>query len=151
MASEKTQRRSTEAFDGKISCDVTSERAEREIKEVLACSVDAWNAGNLARFLDCYENSPHTSYLTSDQIVIGYADIVRLYSERFSLFGVASRGTLSMSLTRVVRLGAAHSLALGRYRLSRDELNGGSTDGVFSLVVRKTSLGWRIAADHTSA
>jgi ketosteroid isomerase-like protein len=151
MASEKMQCCGTEALDGGISCDVTPETVEREIKKVLACSVDAWNAGNLARFLDCYENSPHTSYLTSDQIVIGYAEIMRLYSERFSLFSVASRGTLSMSLARVVRLGAEHSLALGRYRLSRDDLNGGSADGVFSLVLRKTSLGWRIAADHTSA
>ncbi|HWX34239.1 MAG TPA: nuclear transport factor 2 family protein [Steroidobacteraceae bacterium] len=127
-----------------------AESLSREVKAVLDCSMAAWNAGDLNAFLDCYENSPHTSYLTSDQIVVGYAEIEKLYAERFATVSAARRGILSMSLSRVVPLSADHSLAIGRYMLSRDESNGGSGDGVFSLVLRRTPVGWRIAADHTS-
>ena len=126
------------------------ERLSGEIKAVLDCSAAAWNAGDLKGFLDCYENSPHTSYLTSDQIVVGYAQIEKLYAERFATVSAARRGMLSMSLSRVVPLSAEHSLAIGRYLLSRDESNGGPGDGVFSLLLRRTPVGWRIAADHTS-
>jgi len=132
------------------SQDGDAERLSGEVKAVLDCSMAAWNAGDLKGFLDCYENSPHTSYLTSDQIVVGYAEIERLYAERFATVSTARRGILSMSLSRVVALSAEHSLAIGRYLLSRDESNGGPGDGVFSLVLRKTPVGWRIAADHTS-
>jgi hypothetical protein len=132
------------------SHDGDAERLSGEISAVLDCSMAAWNAGNLAGFLDCYENSPHTSYLTSDQIVVGYAEIEKLYAERFATVSAARRGILSMSLSRVVPLSAEHSLAIGRYLLSRDESHGGPGDGVFSLVLRRTAVGWRIAADHTS-
>jgi hypothetical protein len=122
----------------------------REIKHVLDLSMGAWNSGDLAGFLDCYEVSPHTCYLTSDRMVIGYTEIASVYADRFDTVSAAQRGVLSLTLTRVIPLDAEHSLAIGRYLLSRDELNGGSGDGVFSLVLHKTSLGWRIAADHTS-
>src|SRR5258708_34469018 len=102
-----------------------------EIREVLDCSMAAWNAGDLAGFLDCYENSPDTSYLTSDRIVVGYVEIEKLYAERFATVSAARRGMLSMSLSRVVPLGAEHSMAIGRYILSRDEYNGGPGDVVY--------------------
>ena len=127
-----------------------ADQITKAIKQVLDCSMSSWNAGDLAGFLDSYEVSPQTSYLNSDRIVLGYLEIAELYAERFATVSAAQRGMLSMSLTRVVPLGAAHALAIGRYRLSRDEQDGGSGEGVFSLVLRKTSQGWRISADHTS-
>src|SRR5258708_1508279 len=132
------------------SNDRATERLSGEIKAVVDCSMAAWNAGDLEGFLGCYENSPHTSYLTSDQIVVGYAEIEKLYAERFATVSAARRGMLSMSLSRVVPLGAEHSLAIGRYLLSRDESNGGPGDGVFSSVLRRTPAGWGHAPGHTA-
>jgi uncharacterized protein (TIGR02246 family) len=131
--------------------DAAPDSLRCEIEQVLDLSMNAWNSGDLAGFLDCYEVSPQTSYLTSDRIVIGYTEIASVYAERFDTVSAARRGELSLSLTRVIPLSAEHSLAIGRYLLSRDESYGGPGDGVFSLVLRKTSAGWRIAADHTSA
>jgi uncharacterized protein (TIGR02246 family) len=130
---------------------VAPEPISREIKDILNRSMSAWNAGDLAGFLGCYENSPTTCYLSADQIVVGYQAIEAMYAERFAIGGAAARGMLSLSLTRVQALGPEHSLAIGQYLLSRDGHHGGSGYGVFSLVLRRTALGWRIAADHTTS
>lgn len=147
---------STTIQSGPVQCEIAlsgdaADPIVQAIKQVLDCSMSSWNAGDLTGFLDCYEVSPQTSYLTSDRIVLGYWEIAEMYAERFATVSAAQRGMLSMSLTRVVPLGAEHALAIGRYRLSRDQQDGGSGEGVFSLVLRKTAQGWRISADHTSA
>ena len=127
------------------------EPISREIKDLLNRSMSAWNAGDLSGFMGCYERSPTTCYLSADQIVIGYPAIETMYAQRFTIGSAAARGMLSLSLTRVVALGADHTLAIGQYLLSRDGDHGGSGYGVFSLVLHRTALGWRIAADHTTS
>jgi uncharacterized protein (TIGR02246 family) len=122
-----------------------------EIRQVLERSMAAWNAGDLEGFLDCYEHSPQTIYLSSARIATGYPAIETMYADRFGASSPAVLGTLTMSLRQVTPLGSQHAFAVGRYLLNRDGVNGGSEHGVFSLVLRKTPLGWRIAADHTSA
>jgi uncharacterized protein (TIGR02246 family) len=128
----------------------SSPEATEAVAAVLDRSMRAWNAGDLPGFLDCYEPSEETSYLTGDCIVIGHADIARHYTERFSRVPGPGRGLLNQSLTRVLRLGTDLCLAIGRYSLSGDAADPGSS-GVFSLVLRNTLCGWRIIADHTSA
>ena len=127
------------------------EPISREIKDILNRSMSAWNSGDLNGFLGCYERSPTTCYLSADQIVLGYPAIEAMYAQRFAIGSAAARGMLSLSLTRVVPLGPEHALAIGQYLLSRDGDHGGSGYGVFSLVLHKSALGWRISADHTTS
>jgi hypothetical protein len=70
---------------------------------------------------------------------------------------VGSLGQLSVALLRSNRIGPEHMFVVGRYSLLREAdhgvttTNGVSTaNGVFSLVLRKTPAGWRIATDHSS-
>jgi hypothetical protein len=122
----------------------------REITLVLERSTAAWNKGDLPDFIACYENSPDTVYLTSTRMVTGFAAIASMYSEEqpnaHNAFG---RGALSALILRVTLLGREHALAFGRFTLERSPTQGGETNGVFSLVLRHTLVGWRIVADHT--
>ncbi len=125
--------------------------ATRQIEALFDQGTSAWNAGDLAGFLDCYEHSPRTSYLGAAQIVVGYPAIENMYATRLGAQGGAAMGSLCMSLLHVALLGAEHAHAIGRFQLARGEVNGGSERGIFSAVLHNGALGWRIIADHTSS
>jgi ketosteroid isomerase-like protein len=122
----------------------------QEIERMLAGAASAWNAGDLATFLDYYDRSPTTCYVSGAQIVIGYMDIERVYNERLAVLEANDWGTLTTTLLCAEPLGSGHALAIGRYVLKRDAAQGRILQGTFSLVLRSTGLGWRIALDHTS-
>src|SRR6202035_94477 len=126
------------------ACDPTM-----EIRVMLDESTAAWNARDLAGFIACYENSPETIYLAPAQVVIGYTAIHKMYFERFASDDWFRRGVLSTSLLHVAPLGTGYALARGRYLLNGDATHGGPTSGMFSLVLRQATAGWRILADHT--
>ena len=123
----------------------------RQIQALFELGMSAWNAGDLPAFLQCYEHSPRTSYLSGTQILLGYDAIEKLYATRLGERGAAGMGKLLVSLLRVVLIGADHAHAVGRFQVTRDEANGGSQRGIFSVVLQHTALGWRIVADHTSS
>jgi ketosteroid isomerase-like protein len=122
----------------------------REIERMLAAAASAWNAGDLPGFLDYYDRSPTTCYVSAARIVIGYTAIARVYNERLAALEANDWGTLATTLLRAEPLGSGHALAIGLYVLTRDAAQGRIHQGTFSLVLRSTGLGWRIALDHTS-
>jgi hypothetical protein len=124
--------------------DDASGSVHREIEDLLNRSAVAWSAGDLDAFMECYENSPDTIYLSTTGIVAGYAGIRAMYAERFGTGRDQSMGELGIKVIRVTVLGADHALVIGSYSLQEHT-------GVCSLIVRKTSRGWRISADHTSS
>jgi len=125
--------------------------ASRQIEALFERGTAAWNAGDLPGFLQCYEISPRTSYLSGAQIVVGYDGIENLYASRLGARGASAMGSLALSLLRVSLLGAEHAYAIGRFVMSRDAADGDSERGIFSVVLHHTALGWRIIADHTSS
>jgi len=125
--------------------------ASRQIETLFEHCTSAWNAGDLPGFLQCYDTSARTSYLSGAQIVVGYEAIENLYATRLGARGPAAMGNLRMSLLRVALLGRDHAHAIGRFVLTREEALGGAEQGIFSVVLQQSSLGWRIVADHTSS
>jgi hypothetical protein len=125
--------------------------ATRHIEALFDRGTSSWNAGDLAGFLNCYEQSPYTSYLSGAQVVVGYAAIENMYATRIGALGAAGMGTLRMSLLRVALLGAQHAHVIGRFLVTHEEVVGGSESGIFSAVLHNSAIGWRIIADHTSS
>ena len=125
----------------------SDETLYQAIQHVLEESAREWSAGNLAAFMECYENSPETVYLSSTQVVYGYNAIHSMYAERLS--GSGPMQPLKMTLLHISRLGTKHALAVGRFALEGSE-SAASRAGVWSLVLHNTDAGWRICADHTS-
>ena len=132
------------------AADRAFQAAARQIAALFERGMSAWNAGDLAGFLDCYERSPRTSYLGAAQIVTGFAAIEAMYAARLMGQGAAALGTLEMSLMDVSLLGAEYAHAIGRFQVTH-ERTASSEHGTFSAVLRSTALGWRIIADHTSS
>lgn len=130
--------------------DDASGSVHREIEALLNRSAAAWSAGDLDEFMECYENSPDTIYLTATRIVAGYAEIRSMYAQRFGAGSDQSMGILGIKVVRVTLLGAVHALAVGSFSLGGVTTSREDHKGVCSLILHKTTRGWRISADHTS-
>jgi uncharacterized protein (TIGR02246 family) len=127
----------------------SAEKARTEVQAALNESAAAWSAGNLDRFMTCYENAPTTTYLSGNHFVHGYDAIRAMYAERFGGGSKAAMGDLTLEIVDFRLLGTDFAYVIGRYHLHRAAEAGGDASGPTSLVFRRTPQGWRIIADHS--
>ena len=111
-------------------------------------SADAWSRNDLDGYMDGYERSPDTLYVTGSRIVRGYEAIRAMYASRFK--PMQPLGHLSLVVIDYRPLSGDFSMALGRYVLARPGGVGPAT-GVFTLVYHRTLNHWKIISDHTSS
>ena len=120
--------------------------AEAAIRAALDQQVREWNAGNLAGFMETYAKSEQTRFASGGDISRGWQTVFGRYQKKYG--NRAAMGTLTFSDLEITELAPDAMLAFGRWRLKRDS---DAPSGLFTLVFRKTSEGWRIVHDHTSA
>jgi ketosteroid isomerase-like protein len=125
----------------------TATRLELDVVKVVLAQEKAWNAGDFDEYIKGYKNSPDTLFMAT-HITRGYAQILDDYKKNFTTR--ASMGTLTYSELEVHPLNDIYAVCLGKYHLDRSKKEGGPADGTFSLVMEKTSDGWRIVFDHTT-
>lgn len=119
------------------------------VSRVLDASAAAWSAGQLDRFMECYERSAATSYVGGGRVVLGFNAIRTMYAQRFGGGDRAAMGRLTLQVVEFRQLDAAHVYVIGRFHLERDAGHGGPASGLTTLLFHRTSIGWRIAADHS--
>ena len=122
--------------------------AASAVPAMLRASAEAWNRGDLESFLDDYLDSPETTFVGTD-LSFGVDRIRERYLRSYWRTG-RPEGLLRFEDLHVRPLGADHALAHGRYVLT-DPNGGEQGTGFFSLVLVRTSDGWRIIHDHSSS
>jgi ketosteroid isomerase-like protein len=126
---------------------------EAAIRAVMDAQVAARNRGDVAAFMQGYENSPQTTFIGAT-VRKGFEPILERYKRDYST--TAQMGTLSFSHIDVRLLPescgtAEYALVTGNFHLERKQQGPGTKDdGIFSLVWRKGPQGWKIVLDHTS-
>ena len=120
--------------------------AEPEIRAVLDAQVRAWNAGDLRGFMEGYARSDRTRFQSGGDVSLGWQTVFDRYQKRYG--DRTSMGVLKFSEVDVTVLDPKAALVLGRWRLERAQ---DAPSGLFTLLFRRTSSGWRIVHDHTSA
>jgi ketosteroid isomerase-like protein len=130
------------------------ESDEAAIKTTLTAQTDAWNRGDVASFMQSYEDSPETTFIGTTSIRKGFQPILARYKENYSTR--EQMGTLTFKDLDVRLLPSAsgrveYAIATGRFHLERTA-KGAATkdDGIFSLVWHKSGGKWKILLDHTS-
>ena len=118
---------------------------EDEVKKVLNKQVAAWNKGDTDGFLDGYASD---TVFVGEKMTRGIEDLKKRYQEHYPTR--ASMGKLSFYDLEIHPMGKDYAYAIGRWQLDRDKEGGGNVSGVYSLVFRRTSIGWKIVLDHTN-
>jgi ketosteroid isomerase-like protein len=117
-----------------------------EIRSVLRMQQDAWNHGDINRFMNGYAHSRHTVFVAEDTVRRGWETVRDRYREKYS--DRAKMGVLTFSDLEIVLLSPDSAVALGRWKLQRAK---DRPHGRFTLIFRRLPQGWRIVHDHTSA
>ena len=123
--------------------DGTSEAA---IHAVLNVQRDAWNRGDIEGYMEGYDRSPDTVFVSGDRINRGWQMVLDRYKKSYD--SREKMGVLTFSDIEITMLSKDAAVVLGRWRLKRasDEPH-----GTFTLLFRKTKAGWKIVHDHTSS
>ena len=126
---------------------------DADLRAAMNAQVAAWNKGDVAGFMQAYENSPETTFVGST-VNKGFEPILKRYQANYT--SAAQMGTLTFSNLQVRLLpgscGAVeYAVMTGNFHLERTQ-KGAATkdDGIFSLVWHKGPGGWKIVLDHTS-
>jgi len=120
--------------------------SEKAICAVLDGQAAAWNRGDVDAFMTGYWKSPSTEFVGSNGVLRGWQAVLERYRKTYP--DRRAMGTLTFSDIEINVLCPTAALVTGHYQLEREKDH---PRGVFTLVFRKFSGGWRIINDHTSA
>jgi uncharacterized protein (TIGR02246 family) len=118
---------------------------EDEVKAVLNKQVAAWNRGDTDAFLEGYASD---TVFVGEKMTRGIEDLKKRYQEHYPT--AASMGKLSFYDLEIHPMGKDYAYVIGRWQLERDQEGGGNVSGVYSMVFRRTAIGWKIVLDHTN-
>jgi ketosteroid isomerase-like protein len=122
-----------------------SKRIEDDVRAVLTAQQEAWNRGDIAGYMDGYERSEKTVFVSGDSITRGWQTVLDRYRKRYD--SREKMGRLSFSELEITPIARNSAIVVGRWELKRA---GDEPHGRFTLIFKKTNHGWRIVHDHTS-
>ncbi len=120
---------------------------ETAIRQLLDQQTTDWNRGDVDAFMKGYEDSPNTTFV-GQTVQYGYATIRDRYKKLYTT--PTAMGKLTFSHLAIRVLDANYATATGNFHLERTSTGGGNADGIFSLLLKKETTGWKIILDHTS-
>ena len=116
------------------------------VRGVLKEQVEAWNKGDLDRFLGTYWDSDGLTFYSGGTVTKGRKAVAERYRKTYRAEG-KEMGKLAFSEMDVQELGPETAMARARWKLVTSKETVG---GLFTLVLRKFPDGWKIVHDHTS-
>ena len=123
-----------------------SPNAVAQIQSVLHAQQDAWNRGDIDRFMNGYARSSSTVFISEDEVRLGWETVRKRYRQKYS--DRTKMGALTFSEIEITLLSPEAAVVLGRWRLKRAD---DEPHGRFTLIFKRLPEGWRIVHDHTSA
>lgn len=134
------------AFSAPTEIPQQSSKDVAEIRAVMSAQAAAWNRGDIDGFMKGYARSGATEFISADKLTRGWQTVRDRYKKKYD--SREKMGTLTFSELKITRLSGDAALVIGRWGLVRES---DKPRGRFTLLFRRTSDGWRIVHDHTSA
>src|SRR2546423_6950233 len=116
------------------------------IRAVLDAQAAAWNRGDIEGYMDGYDRSSDTVFVSGDRVTRGWQTVLERYKKTYD--SREKMGVLTFSDLEITILSKDAALVLGRWHLQRSK---DEPHGRFTLLFRKTKAGWKIVHDHTSS
>ena len=115
-----------------------------EIEKVMAMQEQAWNEGDIDKFMEGYWNSDSLCFVGQSGLTYGWKQTLANYKKNYP--NRVTMGKLTFILVKKEKLGPESYLVSGKWHLTRKDEVGGH----FSLVWKKIKGHWVIISDHTS-
>jgi uncharacterized protein (TIGR02246 family) len=120
---------------------------EAAIRHLLEQQTVDWNRADIDAFMKGYEDSPDTTFV-GQTVQYGYATIRERYRKLYT--SPAAMGKLTFTHLAIRVLDSGYAIATGNFHLERTAAGGGDADGIFSLLLKQESQGWKIILDHSN-
>jgi beta-aspartyl-peptidase (threonine type) len=118
----------------------------KAIQKVLDDQVAAWNKGDLEGFMAGYWKSEDLTFFSGKDVTRGWNATLQRYKKRYQSEG-KEMGKLTFSNLKIDVAGPDAAVVRGRFKLVTSKE---TPEGLFTLLFKKTSDGWKIVHDHTS-
>jgi beta-aspartyl-peptidase (threonine type) len=133
------------ALHGATETTQRNSEDDAKIRAVMSAQVAAWNRGDIDGFMSGYVRSDATEFISGDKLTRGWQTVRDRYKKKYD--SREKMGTLTFWELKITRLSGDAALVIGRWRLVRKS---DKPHGRFTLLFRRTPVGWRITHDHTS-
>ena len=121
------------------------ENISSEVKAVLVAQKEAWNNGDVERFMDGYIPSEDLTFQSKNSRIRGWQVLMDRYKTNYA---GEKMGVLNFTDIEVTPLSDRSAYVIGRFRVDTKD---SSSEGLFTLIFRLTDDGWKIIHDHTSS
>lgn len=122
----------------------SDDSSAEQIAAVLSQQADHWNKKDIEGFMATYWKSDELTFSGGGKTIRGWQATLDRYREKYP---PEKMGSLSFDKLEVTMLGPSFALVLGQWHLKNGLV---SSDGNFSLVLRKIDGHWKIIHDHSS-
>jgi ketosteroid isomerase-like protein len=119
--------------------------AEKEIRLILAKQDSAWNAGNIAGFMEGYWNNDSLMFIGKNGFNFGWQNTLENYKKKYP--DTVTMGKLQFEYISFQQLSSTSYFIAGKWFLTRSI---GNVQGAFTLLFKKIKNKWVIVADHSS-
>jgi len=119
---------------------------EKDIRSVLETQLNAWNNGNIEKYMAGYINSDSLRFASGGNVTYGWTTTLARYKKGYP--DRETMGFLRFSQIDITTISEDAAIVFGKWELKRKEDN---PSGLFTLLFRKTNNRWHIFHDHTSS
>jgi len=116
------------------------------VDSVLTAQAEAWNAGDIAGYMEGYWKSDSLLFTSGGNVRRGWRETFEKYSASYDT--PEKMGKLRFSGLEYHHPVPGAAWVFGRWELER---KGDRPGGVFTVILKKFPQGWRIVHDHTSS
>jgi ketosteroid isomerase-like protein len=118
---------------------------EKAIRAILDNQQQAWNAGDVDKFMVGYWNNDSLMFIGSNGPTYGYAKTLANYKKGYP--DIAHMGKFTSTVISMKKLSAEYYFVTGKWYLKRTV---GDAKGYYTLLFRKVNGNWVIISDHSS-
>jgi ketosteroid isomerase-like protein len=118
---------------------------EQTIRNAMNEQLNAWNAGDLNRFMGTYWENDSLMFIGKSGVTYGWQNTLNNYKKGYP--DTAAMGKLDFNIIEVKRLSVLYFHVVGKWHLKR---SAGDLSGHFTLLFKKIKNKWVIVADHSS-
>lgn len=118
---------------------------EQIVRSLLEEQRQAWNTGDLEKFMAKYWQSDSLMFIGKSGVTYGWQNTLNNYKKGYP--DTAAMGKLKFDILQVKRLSVMYFFMVGKWHLTRSI---GDVGGHFTLLFKKVKNKWVIVADHSS-